>query len=643
LNEGNLVFNNDTLQSDKSFCLSITNEKYGEYLTERFRKSGSSTTKWGLLFFIALLYTLTISIIPRAQFISNSVDVIENINHFESLTSNMKKERHSFIHSTRDSLLIIQPNLDSLSIIQSELSSNRHFSQSDCSLVHHYTNLTAYSDNLRKAIQKANEVKHDSGKRNLKLLLDSASKLTGKAKKNLKDSIRKYFLPIDIFITMSDNQKQKASRQKDSLLNHADISFNVPEVHTLDFGFRIGLVVWMVLLLTLLLYLFTTRLSLIEYLKKIYDTERTLINENDWERLDLQIPFWLAPIQFKNGPDKRIFQKMVGWRFTLLNNIAGIVFLVLILCLQFYVGWLLWHVSVMRFFESNVYKIIGIVLLFVSVFVFLLWLSPVVFSSDFAEVKYIDFKRREIIMLGASSLVFLLAIPSIAKYVPLIGDDRMRFIRKKRRKPGYKTNVSDGFYVYKKRGLNVVYFFSDGQSPSMKSINEREIKNISKKWRRTEILSIIDDPDISKYHIPYWPYILEKQAYYYAIKDDYINAVKIVLFSLAYSDGTGSRYIRNRLNTSFSSIEILQKRLISFLAGLILRAQIKLSEPDKAKLASIIASKQLLIPSSVLNKDFMTFYNNNEDYIKKWQRSKKLNWHLAEKKSRHRVKKLNSI
>lgn len=602
--------------------MDISDDKYAEYVVERIRKLGSNTTRWGLIFFIGLIYTLMVSIYPRDEFINNSVTIIHKFIHFDSLTTNKRKTRKTLIAITNDSFSSIKSR-----IAENIIDTSREQVQ------HQF-------DNLLSTIQKAEEFQKDSGRLRLKLLLDSTYKLKGKAKKNIKDTIKKYYLPIDIMIAMSGMQKQKALNQKDSLLNHADISFNVPELHTLDFGFRVGLVVWMILVLILMIYLFTTRLSIIRYLGDIYILQKYIFKENskEWKKLDLQVPFWIAPLRFTKGNDK-IFKALVGWKFIAFNNFMGIMLLVLILVLQLYVGWLFWHVSVMKYFENIWFQSIDIFLVCCTVFLFLLWLQPVKFSPAFAQTEHLSFKRREFIKLGLSSMLFFLLVPSFAKTVPIMKGESLRYKRKKKRlNSNDKINLADGFYSYKRNKSVMVYYCSGGKSPSRKSLSESEFNHLIPKLKKIDLSQILEDANMNQYCIPYWPSILEKEAYSYAVKDDLIPAITILLFSLSYSAGKGIKYIRKNKwqQTTFSNndqdIFRLRHRLTSFLIGLILRAQVKLSESEKNHLAEIMKEKLLSIPQAVLKPNFMDFYTNNNYYLKKWQSSKKLHWRLPGKK-----------
>lgn len=603
--------------------MDISDDKHAEYLIDRFRKLGTGTTRWSIILLIGLIYTLLVSIYPRHEFISNSVTIIHKFTHFDSLTTNKKKIRKSFVSVTSDSF----------SSLNYKIGRNVYDTSK--------TDVRNQYENLLSTLRKAEALKKDSGRFRLRLLLDSTYRLKGKAKKNIKDTIKKYYLPIDILIAMSDIQKEKALSQKDSLLNHADISFNVPELHTLDFGFRVGLVVWMILLLILLLYLFSVRISLIRYLKDVYFIQKKSFKSNikEWKKLDLQAPFWLAPINFKESDEKPVFQALVGWKFTGFHNVMGVAFLLLIVALQLYVGWLSWHVSVLRYFENTWFQIIDVFLICCTVFLFLLWLQPVVFSAGFGQTEHFNFKRREVIKLGLSSLVFLLLSPSVGRLVPIMKGKPLQFNRRKSKlKTNSKLELEDGFYSYKKNKVVMVYYLSGGKSPSMKNIPPANFKALSGKLKKIDIFEIIEDPKMHKYHIPYWPSVMEKEAYLYAAKMDFISAIRILLFSLAYSVGGGSRYIRrsDRIyafgSTNQTGFSKAQNRLSCFLAGLILRAEVKLPESEKRMLASIIKEKQLLIPGEVLDRNFMDFYENDSFYTKKWQESKSLAWHLPQRK-----------
>lgn len=597
--------------------------KYEEHLIERFRQLGSSTTNWALLFSAALIYTWLISIYPRAKFIDNYVTVINKYTYFHTLASRKQQERRSFVHASKDSLLkyrliINKAQYEALTVKRKN----------------YINNLDSAVSNLISAVSMADTFK--SNPKRLTLLLERAGLLKGIEKKRVWDTIRQHYLPIDILIAVSEMRKADAEKQRDSL-NKVAVAFNVPGLSTFNFEFRAGLMVWMILALVLLCYLFSKRLIMIRYLRDIYNSQKNSLGADikEWNKLDLQVPVWLGPVYFRKGDDEPVFRSLIGWRFTRLNNIIAIGLLLSLMGMQLFVAWLCWHVSVIPFFDNVFSQIACAAFVFISLFLFLLWLQPVDLSPKFGDGEHFDFKKREMIKLAISSLVFLLIIPPVGKIVPLMKGEDLNYKRsRKRTKNKYKINMADGFYLHRNKQKQIIHYFSGGKSPSMKSIDENGMKKLSRKLRKINIIQILDASDFNAYNIPYWPFVLEKEAYNYAMKKDYITAIKIILFSLSYSTGTGLNYIaQGRFESPFqradgTEVASLQDRLTNFLVGLILRAEKQLTGSARTEMWAVINDRTRTIPGQILKPDFISFYRENEYYIKKWQTAKKLNWHL---------------
>ena len=261
--------------------MGVSDEKHSEYLIDRFRKLGSTTTNWALLFLVALLYTWFVSIYPRAHSLKNYITVLNKEKHFDSLSKRSSHEKRHFIQS----------------YVDSAVKEKKHDSTS-----FRFTNINKKLDSILK---KSDLIIKDPER--LKTFLDSATKLRGPAKKKLMLQVERDYLPIDILIAMSELQKRDADKQKDSLINKVAITFDVPGLETISVSFRAGLLIWMILAVVLLLYVFSTRLKLIDHMKSLFTLEsKTLRGKlKEWEKLDLQVPVWLAPIMFKSCNEKK--------------------------------------------------------------------------------------------------------------------------------------------------------------------------------------------------------------------------------------------------------------------------------------------------------------------------------------------------
>lgn len=627
--------------------MAIPDDKNTEYLVERFRQLGSSTTKWALLFFLAIAYTWLVSIYPRQTFIKNYITVVDRQTHFDTLGKETSKKKRSYLTLYSDSLKKLRREIPSLVLLKGG------------------AEVFTPAKNLKELISKARRGQEDRD--SLKQLLVQKALLKGKEKKKLRDSIRRAYLPLDVLVAMADIQKSEAGKQSDSLTNKMMIPFNVPGMNAINFGFRGGLIFWMILTLVLLLYVFSIRLAMIHYLKKIYASyyKEFKLDIKEWKKLDLRVPLWMAPIRFKKCQEEKICRELIGWNFVRLNNVLGVGLVALIVALQFQVAWLCWHVSFIRYLENDWLKIITIVLVCLSFLLFLLWLQPISLSPAFPAQDAFSFKRREYIKAGLAAALLVFAFPPIGRTIPLIKGNDLNYKRSRQRKNGYKTELADGVYLHKTNSRKVVYYFRNGIPASRRGIGAAKMKQLEKKLVPMDIKDIIGNPRSFTWHIPYWPSILETEAYRHALRKDLIPAIEILLFGLAYSGGKGANWISHQLSSRIKAAEgprhkknnsvaaqsrstltpeiqpdaKVQERLKYLLIGLILRAEKHLSGPQAEDVKKLM-EKYTDIPPDILSPDQIDRYRAKKKFATKWQSEKDIPWQLPDQLPRHKASTL---
>lgn len=628
--------------------MAIPDDKNTEYLVERFRQLGSSTTRWALLFFLAIAYTWLVSIYPRQAFIKNYITVVDRQNHFDTLGKETSKKKRSYLNLYSDSLKKLRREITSLFLLKGS------------------SQVFAPAKNLKEIVLKGRRGQEERD--SLKQLLVQKALLKGKEKKKLRDSIRKAYLPLDVLVAMADIQKSEAGKQSDSLVNKMMIPFNVPGMNAINFGFRGGLIFWMILTLVLLLYVFSIRLAMIHYLKKIYASyyKEFKLDVKEWKNLDLRVQLWMAPIGFKKCQEEKVCRELIGWNFVRLNNVLGVGLVALIVALQFQVAWLCWHVSFIRYLENDWLKIITIVLVSLSFLLFLLWLQPVSLSPSFPAQDAFSFKRREYIKAGLAAALLIFAFPPIGRTIPLIKGNDLNYKRARQRKNKYTSDLADGFYIHKTSGRKVVYYFRNGISPSMKGMDAAKMKQLEKKLVPITLHEVINSPDALTRRIPYWPFIVEAEAHRHAFKEDLVPAIEILLFGLAYSGGKGGNWINhqvpyrrkaskdtghkkdNSVAASSSSklspemqLDIkVQERLKYLLIGLILRAEKRLSGPQAEEMKTRMEKYKDTLQPDVLNAEQLTHYRSKKNFATKWQSGKEIPWQLPDLLPPHKASTL---
>lgn len=534
----------------------ISNEKHSDNLIARFQQLSGNTTRWALLFFIALLYTWITSIFPRSEVINKYVTTINKQHYFEDLQrSAIKTKRSSRVYNVNifDSLVLVKDT------------SNITFKRAEVYLADFY--------------KKDNPVKMNPER--LVFLIDSAGKLPRAQKKEAYKKIKQEYLPSDVIVAMAEIPKREAFGQRDSISNKVAITFNVPGISSINFGFVGGLVVWMMLNVVLLWYLFSVRQILIQLLKNIihYRLKTIKYNQAEWSKLDLRPPLWFAPVVFRKSAVGFIYKSLVKWTYPGFINFAGILFLLFLLGLQLYVAWLLWHVSTLPNFESSFFRFVALLFLFGSLLVFLLWLRPVSMSGEFMEKAYQSVGRREFIKLGVASLTFLFLIPFVARSVPVMKGQELKYKRtRKQQKNKYSIDIEDGLYLRKSGGHTIVYFFYKKVCTLRKRIPEASMVKILPQLTKIDYAVFFTNAEGLLYSIPDWPFVIETIAYEHALKDDYALACEVLLFGLTYAtrrDGSDNSY------SFLGQTPVENDTVIKFrntLAGLVIRTGAKKPE-----------------------------------------------------------------
>ena len=602
----------------------VSDEKYTDYLVQKFRDLGKRTTNWAFVFFLALLYTWLTSIYPRAVFLHNFTTIINKQAYFDSLSNTTKKSRRQILNNYIDSLANKSAYLSKKENINNDQAINR------------FKKVDAF-------VSKASISQKE--KDQLKKLVMAAEKSRGDEKKLLKDSIKRYYLPIDVLIVKSEIGKTEADYQKDSLQSKMDINFEVPGLSKLDFEFRSGLLFYMTLTILMLIYVYSTRRKLISLVGEIYHFKKVELKENisEGRRFDLQAPFWMGPIDFKKQEDAKMIKHLLGWRSPMLNNFIVFIFLLAILILQFYVGWMSWHLSVIKYFQNTGLTVTTIFLLSATVFMVLLWLWPVRIKSLEAPKENYSIKRRELLKLALSSSFFLFLLPPLARSIPLIQGDPLNYKRKKKQKGTSNTKLENGFYLYSSNRGKTIHYFQNGITPARKTFNKDTLNAFATKSRKLTLEELLTIAKPSQAGFPHYFFILEYEALQQYHQGHELNAIRLLVLALSYYTLKLPGHIFERPGTSAGSImpDLFSisalpgykkgpERICTLLSGMAIRTEMK-SPGITAELAGVIANPLNVNFPISLEKAFIADYRNNKSFAGKWVTSKSFPWKLPNK------------
>ncbi|WP_448104173.1 hypothetical protein [Pedobacter panaciterrae] len=567
-------------------------------IVERFKALSTATTKWTLFYLITLFITWFVSIYSNEKDVKNYVTTINEGAYFKALYGKLKTERRQIFGDYKHKYY-----RDSL-----RLDSNNKFSKGIDTALN--SRMDKLAINLGKARQSSKNFQA------IKLFLDTLKKYKGEEKKAYRDSLRGLFFPKDFALAQLGVKKAEAEAKRERILNK-DIPFNVPGINAINLKYTAGLVFWQILNFVLLLYLFLTRMKMIAYLQDIYRYKKNEIGNDldEWRKLDLQLPIWMVPFKVKNDKDRSLFKALLGWSSVTLVNFLGLTLLLVIMILQIYVAWTLWHVFVMYDFTDLYPEVFSIVLMSLSTFLILLWLKPIVLSTSFGQEQAFAMKRREFIKLGISFSYFLFFIPSIAKSIPLMKGADLSYNRFRKRKK-YAFQLKDGFYLNKHKG--VLHYFSQGVSPSMRSMSKDEARNMIPKLKKIDILMYNDDSQATMYRLPHSSYVLEKEAYKLSLAGEYFTAFKmLIVASLYYQQKMGNSLLQTRERSVFMGEMAKQKRIVSFMAGLTIRAEHFLKGEDLQEIKSAVESRK-----DMLRPETLATYRQNKIFVKKWTNKK---------------------
>jgi len=576
-------------------------EKKCQYFIDRFRQLGSSAGKWGLLFFAALLYTWVVSIEPKKAFIVDYFTSKQKELYFDSLLSQAGKSRIKNINTFKvrlnkfDSILSNSSLVDSGFINQTKLN----------------------SENIEANLKKTNLKKKERW--DLKESLALAISEKGFKKDSIKDTIKKLYYPLNVLIARAELQRTEAKNQKDSLINKANIVFNVPSLSAINLGFKAGLIFWMLLLLIFIGYFFSVRLKMMDYLKRIAVFRKHLNSTDSFDKMDLQVPFWFAPVTFARGEDYTSYINLVGWKFIKLQNLLCISFLLLVVSLQCYVGWISWHLSAhINFDISNGFKFLTILLTTLTIMLFLLWLQPVNMSPAFETHNYTAPDRRKFVKTLVSSTLFMLLIPTIGKALPLLKAVPLGYRRKDKKFAIFSSDLAYGFYSHKHKRRRIIHYYYNGYSPSFKNILPGQKAAFEKRLQPFNLLEHISSGNEKNIHISNWQYVLEAEALRLINNGDCKSGIEMILFALIYSTMQQGNQIRNT-----------QIRLINLLYGTMFRFEQKLAWQFKHQ--QLLAKRKDVMQEIIKNDTLISKHIpdvTKKSFKLKWERAGTFPWTL---------------
>lgn len=583
---------------------SILDDKFREYYLERFRNVASSTSNWGLLFFAAVVYSWVVSIQPKSEFIESYITAKNQQKYFDTLISKTTRKKIQSIKKLQDSIQIINQR------IREEI---------------HLTNRLQL-DSIRLRFDSIlAKIKLTKSKRSqLKQSLLTATSSERFMKDSLMEFIKKNYYPADVLIARTELQRDKVEKYKDSLFNKTKIVFNVPSIESINLGFKKGLIFWMFLALALLIYFFSTRLKLLHYFKEIYQrSKKDGTTLSSFGVLDMQVPFWFAPIQFLKEDKKSEYKNLVGWKNVYLQNILCILLLLLIFSLQISVAWISWQVNSKENFDENFFfKSLTIVLLSTSLLLILLWMQPISFSSKFTAKDHFSVKRREYLKIAISGAFFLFLIPIIGRSLPVSQGIKFKFRRVREKKTCHpKATVNDGFYVNQRNGANVLHRYLNGSTLSSRTMTAVQMKEFEKRLKKITFSDVITKATLH-YRIPYWQFVLERESLLCIRKGKFLFAIEIVLYALRYSR-----------NYKGLKIENTQTRLANLLCGLVARFRYIISDQQhkeiKEKVNKIIEIESSFFNNNSVFKNKFNMLTEPDIYFeKKWKKPKDLPWNL---------------
>ena len=565
-------------------------QKKAEYFIEQIKKIASSTNTWGLGFFIALLFTFLSSIRPGLELLTQIKTNEEQSKYFTQISKKLAKATDSIQKK-------YNTNLDTF------INKNRY--QLSKESVTRLSGLKLTS--LEKTAVASNKDAFDSINKLQEFKNYHPVKIANDIKKII--ALKK----LDSLISKINSRK---ALQQDSLAKKLNINFDVPTLKAFPLSYRNGLVFWMVLLNFFLIYFLAARKKILSYFNKIYvlcETWQVLVNE--YHIQDINLPFWAAPIFFRNKNTENKINAFIGkWQW-ITQTLILLICLLFTIFLQAYIAWIGISTNTEPYFSDDnfVYTFITTTLLAITVFVVLHWLMSSHYSFDQLEPHKFSGTKREFIKVAVASVIFLILLPKSSKYFPKIkGNFTRPFRRKKQKSP---IDLKEGFYIhYKGKDTPVVHFvFGNQTSFAGKVLSKDKLHGLKSKLTP---ITFADLTKKEKFRLQHSQYVFEHIALGHAVKGELQAAMDVLFFSQKYF----------YKNCNLVNIEH-NNRICFLLAGLIIKYNPQFNQAKKEEVKKKIddillmeKANNMVRPQKSIKLIFDNINNPHTKFHSKWSK-----------------------
>ncbi len=559
------------------------------YYIEHYKRLGGSTSKWGLLFLLILIYAFH-------NYIKPDFDI------FKSILTTKKQQLYFEKFKTQ-----LEP---------SKLRKRANIKQK------------GYYE-YRKIIETINTSPH-------KTIPQEESEYNSEYNSEILP-FKKFekLVRMDGLVQRYKKINHEYSSKTKLLKDGLKVSFDIPTIKSFEFNTRYGCVIWMSLLIVFIFYFFVTRIKMLSYLNqalKIYHEDIKIKKEEilkQYEEFDTQTPFWLAPVIFKEETknENELVTNLMGWRNYELRKVTVYIFLFTLVSIQLIVAWLSWNINnsdILYEKWNPVFNLVTLILLGITFVLILLWLKPLKIDYSFEKVidthKIIgrrDFFKYSISIIGAVVSVYPINLITNNTFIPLIKPEKCDYRRKKKRKvDAVSLNKPEGFYRNtkndeknkdeKNKKVVIHYISSAGKCLSIKTIPKKKINTFKDNLQKIEINDILKN--IKNYFIPFFEWSIEEYSLSLVKQKRFLEAFNLLIHGVEFE-------VNNDKDN---------KRLLYLFTGLLIRYKDKFKdakEYDKfsERLSNMKENKDC---SRVLNY----LSNPKERFYKKWSNTKEIPW-----------------
>lgn len=576
-----------------------------KYYIERIRTIGKSSTTWSLLFLYAILSSLS-SIYPKYVLFAEVVNLSNQVKYLNNIQNRLRNKRDTVLLNFNDTLqnyrVFKKPVLNTL---RDRLRTSKFMSskKSDSLLNVFYSSIALTQVNNENSL------------------------LISKSRRTLNGNIKPINDKID---SLALNKMPLVAAKNDSLTKAQGIKFDIPGFKSFELPTRIGSVAWIVLTLIFMTVMFSRRRTMVGYIRRLYKSYRynLKIPDEEFGYLDLQLPFWISPLNVQKTKANYLAPSMINWRYPRFNHILSIIVLLFIYIIIAAVSWFNWNFNSKQYYEYGLlYQIVTLLLFSTATFLIILWLKPLNIYHYPQNSEIILYERRDLIKAGSAYLLLMLLLPikGVTKLVPAMKPGLTGFERFKKKRKTLRIWLPEGFYEHNDSGNKVIhYIFANGKSFTGNTLNNIQIRNLKRELKKVEVKDLISYTNFANLSIPHWQYVLEHKGVQFAKQQLYYEGISTILFALSYNIGRygfGFHKTNERLAYLLSALRIMhesklkdaQKKSVSYKLSIIQNLAAgtnKLSEHDK--LVTIMQYPE----------------SKDSKFYKRWSTKKNFDWKL---------------